>query len=175
MAAARAEVVKWQKKEKEACHYLIQKLEDSMLTKLLRCPTVKQMWNILTEKFTALSTHIIADMWAKFDSMKCPNNGNVCIHLAELHTKYEELCGIGVILSDNEYSTHIIGPLSYHYQQYLSIVTSAAKAALFANNAARAAAAAATTASRNPTTSFTITLGSLATSQAISLDPAYIM
>lgn len=132
------------------------------------------MWNVLTEKFTALSTHIVADMQAKFDSMKCLNNGNVHMHLAELHTKYEELCGISVTLSDNRYSTHIISSLLYHYQQYLSTITSATEVALFANNAAAAAAAAATT-SRNPTISFTITLGSLATSQAIFLDPAYIM
>ncbi|KAK0470474.1 uncharacterized protein EV420DRAFT_1227917, partial [Desarmillaria tabescens] len=50
--AARAEVVEWQKKEKKACHYLVQKLEDSTLTELLRCPTVEWMWNVLTEKFT---------------------------------------------------------------------------------------------------------------------------
>ncbi|PBK81188.1 hypothetical protein ARMGADRAFT_1091479 [Armillaria gallica] len=42
-AAATAEVIEWKKKEKEAHHYLIQKLEDSTLTELLCYPTVKHM------------------------------------------------------------------------------------------------------------------------------------
>ncbi len=120
------------------------------------------MWNALTEKFTALSTHIITDMQARFDNMKCPNSGNVCTHLTSLCMKYEELCAIGMVLTDNQYATCIIGSLPYYYQRYLSTVTSAAKAALFANNAACAAAA--TIVPRNTAAAaFTITSGSLAT------------
>ncbi len=133
------------------------------------------MWNALTEKFTALSTHIIADMQARFNNMKCPNSGNICTHLTSLRMKYEELCAVGMVLTDNQYATHIIGSLPYYYQRYLSTVTSAAKAALFANNAARAAAAATTVPRNTAIAAFTITSGSLATAQGISLDPAYIM
>ncbi|KAK0438535.1 uncharacterized protein EV420DRAFT_1486649 [Desarmillaria tabescens] len=41
-AAATAEVVEWKKKEKEARHYLVQKLEDSTLTELLCHATVER-------------------------------------------------------------------------------------------------------------------------------------
>ncbi|PBK64763.1 hypothetical protein ARMSODRAFT_892434, partial [Armillaria solidipes] len=121
-AAATAEVTEWKKKEKEARHYLVQKLEDSTLTELLCHATVERMWNALTEKFTALSTHIIADMQARFDNMKCPNNGNVRTHLTSLRMKYEELCAVGMVLTDNQYATRIIGSLPYYYQRYLSTV-----------------------------------------------------
>ncbi|PBK81187.1 hypothetical protein ARMGADRAFT_948558, partial [Armillaria gallica] len=58
---------------------------------------------------------IIADMQAHFDNMKCPNSGNVHTHLTSLHMKYEELCAISMVLTDNQYVTHIIGSLPYYY------------------------------------------------------------
>ncbi|PBK86832.1 hypothetical protein ARMGADRAFT_1086323 [Armillaria gallica] len=67
----------WLKKEKEACHYLAQKLKDSTLTELLRLTSVAQMWTALSSKYTALSSHIVADMQHQFDNLKCPDNGNV--------------------------------------------------------------------------------------------------
>ncbi|PBK81145.1 hypothetical protein ARMGADRAFT_948696 [Armillaria gallica] len=75
---------KWKKWEREAHHYLAQKLEDSTLTELLQLATVSQMWATLSSKYTALSSYIIADMQHQFDSLKCADNGNICTHLNTL-------------------------------------------------------------------------------------------
>ncbi len=75
--AALTALNEWLKKEKEAHHYLAQKLEDSILMELLRLTSITQMWTALSSKYTALSSHIIADMQCQFNNLKCPDNGNV--------------------------------------------------------------------------------------------------
>ncbi|KAK0454175.1 uncharacterized protein EV420DRAFT_1273191 [Desarmillaria tabescens] len=49
-AAAITALNEWLKKEKEAHHYLAQKLEDSTLTELLRLTSVAEMWTALSRQ-----------------------------------------------------------------------------------------------------------------------------
>ncbi|PBK86846.1 hypothetical protein ARMGADRAFT_876307, partial [Armillaria gallica] len=121
-AAALTVLNEWLKKEKKARHYLAQKLEDLTLTELLHLTSVTQMWTALSSKYTALSSHIVADMQCQFDNLKCPDNGNVRMHLNVLRMKYEELIGISITISPIQYATRIISSLPTHYQRYLSTI-----------------------------------------------------
>lgn len=177
-AAALTVLNKWKKWEREACHYLAQKLKDSTLTELLRLATVSQMWAPLSSKYTALSSHIIADMQRQFDSLKCADNGNIHTHLNALRLKYEELIGVGIVLTPDQYATRIIGSLPPYYQRYLSTISNSANAAVAAMKAAATAAATVSSISAGPGSSLsaviTVTLSSAAAS-AMTLDPSYIM
>ncbi|KAJ7063911.1 hypothetical protein C8F01DRAFT_37327 [Mycena amicta] len=130
------------------------------------------MWEWISNKFTALSAHVIASMQADFDSFSCGENGNVRTHLEQLELKHKALVAVGVKLSDSQYATRIINSLPRSYQKYLSTISSSAKAALSATNLARTAAAqTATTAAAG----MTITSGNTAATQAITLAPSYLM
>ncbi|KAJ7600078.1 hypothetical protein C8J56DRAFT_767144, partial [Mycena floridula] len=153
-----------------ANNFLAQKLEDTTLDEVADLTTVAEKWSTIIEKFTALSYHVIAAKQAKFDAMKCPNNGNIHEHFKALRLKHNELVVVGVKPSINAYSTQVIGSIPESYQKYLSTVTASARAALLATNAARTAAATAGTG----TTTLTISSGTSASSQIV-LDPQFLM
>jgi len=95
----------WLKKANQACNLLMQKLYDSMLTKLLSLTMAVQWWTSITNEFTIKSSHVVAAMRAAFKKMKCTDNGNVRTHLDKLHTKYEDLIHIGVTLPADQWCT----------------------------------------------------------------------
>ena len=89
----------WLKKENQAQNLLVQKLPDSILTKVLALGTVAKWWTVITHKFTVKSSHVVASMQTAFKRIKCTDNSNVCTHLHTLCTKYEELVCMDVTLT----------------------------------------------------------------------------
>ena len=61
----------WTKKENDACNYLAQKIEDKTLDDLVNSPSVVDQWSKIEERFTTLSSHIVAAKQAEFDNMRC--------------------------------------------------------------------------------------------------------
>ncbi|KAJ7073667.1 hypothetical protein C8F01DRAFT_970895, partial [Mycena amicta] len=105
--AAQAEIDTWNTAEDQAHNYLAQKLDDMTLLLVDEQKTVADMWEWISNKFTALSAHVIASMQADFDSFSCGENGNVRTHLEQLELKHKALVAVGVKLSDSQYATRI--------------------------------------------------------------------
>ncbi|KAJ7263709.1 hypothetical protein C8J57DRAFT_1332544 [Mycena rebaudengoi] len=173
--AAQAEIDEWEKHEDEARNHLAQKLEDTTFLQADEKDTVADMWEWISNEFTALSAHVVASMQADFDNCNCGENGNVRTHLEALKLKHKGLVAVGVTLTDSQYATRIINSLPRAYQRYLSTITSSAKAALIATNIARSVAAAAQASGTAPAAGMTIASGNTASAQAITLAPAYLM
>ncbi|KAF7371239.1 Transcription factor [Mycena sanguinolenta] len=171
---------KWDKEEYESNNYLAQRLEDITFLKISNMATVAMMWEQLSNEFTALSSHIIASMQADFDNCNCSEKENVRTHLDQLRIKYMALVGVGVVMSDSQYSTRIINSLPRAYQRYLATIISSVKAALIATNIARTTATAATTSAsaagaRSAAAGLSIISGNTVATQAVTLDPEYLM
>ncbi|KAJ6628638.1 hypothetical protein B0H10DRAFT_1990620, partial [Mycena sp. CBHHK59/15] len=147
--AAQADIDEWEKHEDESRNHLAQKLEDTTFLQADEKSTVAEMWEWISNEFTALSAHVVASMQADFDNCNCGESGNVCMHLDLLKMK--------------------------HRARYLATITSSAKAALVATNLARSVAAAAAASSTAPAAGMTIASGNTASTQAITLAPAYLM
>ncbi|KAF7344178.1 hypothetical protein MVEN_01708200 [Mycena venus] len=173
--AAQAEIDAWQKHEDESRNHLAQKLEDTTFLQADEYDTVAEMWEWISNEFTALSVHAVAAMQAEFDSCNCGEHGNVRTHLELLKMKHKGLVAVGVALLDSQYATRIINSLPRYYQRYLSTITSSAKAALIATNIARTVAAATQAAGTTPAPGLTIASGNSASTQAITLAPTYLM
>lgn len=77
------------------------------------------MWKTIMQEFVVKSSNVVAAMWTSFKNIKCADGGNVQTHLDKLRFKYEELVGIGVIISTMAYTMGIIGSLPSHYQHHL--------------------------------------------------------
>ncbi|KAJ7702926.1 hypothetical protein B0H16DRAFT_1347283, partial [Mycena metata] len=105
--AAQAEIDEWEKHEDEAHNFLAQKLEDNTLLQANEKATVADMWEWISDEYTALSSHVIAAMQADFDNCNCGENGNVRAHLDQLTLKHRKLVAVGVILTDSQYATRI--------------------------------------------------------------------
>jgi hypothetical protein len=116
--AAQADINEWEKHEDEAHNYLAQKLEDTTLLRADERNTVGEMWEWVSNEFTALSAHVVAAMQADFDNCNCGENGNVRTHLDLLKMKHKSLVAVGVTLSDSQYATRIINSLPRAYQRY---------------------------------------------------------
>ncbi|CAK5272029.1 unnamed protein product [Mycena citricolor] len=155
----KTEVDAWDKLEHEARQSLVQRLEDLTFLEVRSKTTVHEMWSCITERFTALSSHVIASMEAAFNAVQCAPKGNVRTHLEELKPKHLELMQVGLTVLDSH----------------------SAKAALLAADLALQSAVSATAAgsvSAGPTAgvmSISITSGTSATCNAAIFDPVYLM
>ncbi|KAJ7347980.1 hypothetical protein DFH08DRAFT_699114, partial [Mycena albidolilacea] len=124
--AQQVEIDEWEKNEDEAHNSLAQRLEDTTLLQADEWNTVAEMWEWITNEFTALSAHVVAAMQVDFDNCNCGENGNVCTHPDLLKMKHKSLVAVGVVLTDSQYATRIINSLPRAYQRYLSTITSSA-------------------------------------------------
>ncbi|KAJ6521746.1 hypothetical protein B0H19DRAFT_973854 [Mycena capillaripes] len=120
---AQAEIDAWQKHEDESRNHLAQKLEDTTFLQADEYDTVVQMWEWISNEFTALSAHAVTAIQAEFDSCNCSEHGNVPMHLELLKMKHKGLVAVGAVLSDSQYATRIINSLRRYYQRYLSTLS----------------------------------------------------
>ena len=60
------------------------------------------------------------DLRARFQSLKCPEKGDLRAPLDKLQLMHEELAAVGVSLSDDEYTSTIIRSLPAHYANYIA-------------------------------------------------------
>ncbi|KAJ6580323.1 hypothetical protein B0H10DRAFT_1962557 [Mycena sp. CBHHK59/15] len=161
--AQQAEIDEWEKHEDDSRNHLAQKLEDTMFLQADENSTVAEMWEWISNEFTTLSAHVVASMQADFDNCNCGESGNVCMHLDLLKMKH-----LSMRLGSST-------PFPHAYQRYLATITSSAKAALVATNLARSVVAVAAASGTAPAAGMTIASGNTASTQAITLAPAYLM
>ena len=66
------------------------------------------------------------DLRARFQSLKCPEKGDLRAPLDKLQLMHEELAAVGVSLSDDEYTSTIIRSLLAHYANYIAHLSASA-------------------------------------------------
>jgi hypothetical protein len=79
------ELAKWEKDNDTARYILSRVLPDSMLRKIYSdTRSVKDMWDMLCKEYQQKTSLVQADLRAKFQSYRCPEKGDIRVHLNRL-------------------------------------------------------------------------------------------
>jgi gag-polypeptide of LTR copia-type/Zinc knuckle len=68
-------------------------------------------WNLIVMEYTQKSAFAQAELHTRFMDSKCPDKGNVCEFLDELHVEKEKLATYSVTIKDKDYCSTIISSL----------------------------------------------------------------
>jgi hypothetical protein len=124
--AAVDEFAMWEKNENLARHMLGQCLHDSTLRKIIRKPTVAEMWTTISTEFEKKSALVQANLRSKFMTLWCADKGNLRTHLDKMSEMWEELASVGISIDDKEYTSIIIKSLPKEYAGFVSSLAAAA-------------------------------------------------
>ena len=102
------QLIEWEKAENKARNLLAQRLADSTLRKVFKKDTVAKMWTTISDEFEKKTSLVQSDLRAKFQSLRCPKRGDLRTHLDKMSELWEELCAVGVTISDEEHSSILI-------------------------------------------------------------------
>ena len=84
------------------------------------------MWKTIVTEFKSKTVLVQADLRARFQSLKCPEKGDLRAHLDKLRSMHKELAAVGVSLFNDEYTSTIICSLSAHYANYIAHLSASA-------------------------------------------------
>ena len=66
---------------------------------------------------------VMVDMRRKLQSEKCNEHGDVCAHLIKLQTMWEDLASMGGSISDEDFTSIILGSIPLSYDTYIAAIT----------------------------------------------------
>lgn len=122
------EADQWDKDELVARYILSRVIPDSMLRKIYsETRSVKEMWEMLTKEFEQKTSLIQADLRAKFQNYRCPEKGDIRIHLNRLRQMHQDLENIGVTIEDGQYAAIIMQSLPSSYSDFMANIAAAAQ------------------------------------------------
>jgi hypothetical protein len=79
------DLAKWDKNNDTARYILSRVLPDTMLRKIYSDDrSVKEMWDMLCTEYQQKTSLVQADLRAKFQSYRCPEKGDIRVHLNRL-------------------------------------------------------------------------------------------
>ena len=84
LAAYKTELAAWEKTEFTCHQQLARALPDSTLWKILHASIVADMWKTIVMEFESKTVLVQADLHAHFQSLKCPEKGDLQAHLDKL-------------------------------------------------------------------------------------------
>ena len=66
---------------------------------------------------------VTVDMRRKLQSEKCNEHGDVCAHLVKLQIMWEDLASMGGSISDEDFTSIILGSIPQSYNSYIAAIT----------------------------------------------------
>ena len=122
------DLAKWERNSDMARYILSRVIPDSMLQKVYSdTRSVKEMWDMLTTEFESKTSLVQADLHTKFHSYRCPDKGDIRIHLNCLRQMHQDLQNIGVLIKDKDYATIIMQSLPSSYMDFVANIAAAAQ------------------------------------------------
>jgi hypothetical protein len=122
------DLAKWDRNGDTARYILSRVIPDSMLRKVYSdTRPVDLMWNMLTVEFEQKTSLVQADLHAKFHSYKCPEKGDIRIHLNRLRQMHQDLENIGVTIDDKDYAAIIMQSVPSTYSDFCANIAAAAQ------------------------------------------------
>jgi len=115
--------------QKKTARYVLSRvIPDSMLRKIYSdTRPVKDMWNLLSTEFEQKTSLVQADLRAKFHSYRCPEKGDIRIHLNRLRQMHQDLQNIGVLIGDEDYAAIIMQSLPSSFADFVANIAAAAQ------------------------------------------------
>jgi len=85
------------------------------------------MWEMLSTEYEQKTSLVQADLRAKFHSYRCPEKGDIRVHLNRLHQMHMDLQNIGVIIEDKDYAAIIMQSIPSAYADFCANIAAAAQ------------------------------------------------
>ena len=122
------DLAKWEKNSDTVWYILSRVILDSMLWKVYSdTRPVDLMWNMLSVEFEQKTSLIQADLHTKFHSYKCPEKGDIHVHLNQLWQMHQDLENIGIVIDDRDYATIIMQSVPSMYADFCANISAAAQ------------------------------------------------
>src|SRR6266536_611198 len=116
----------YEQKEYTARHILLTTVSKCLAAKL-RGKTAHEMWKIVEADATEKSDFYKVDARRRLADMRCDEDGDVRADANALVALRDELAGMGATVSDEEFSSIILGSLPLTYRTYLAPIVKAAE------------------------------------------------
>jgi hypothetical protein len=82
---------------------------------------------MLVMEFEQKTALVQADLHAKFHSYRCPEKGDIKIHLNRLRQMHQDLQNIGVLIEDRDYAAILMQSLPSSYADFVANIAAAAQ------------------------------------------------
>ena len=116
-------LTKWEMEENIVKQALASVIPDSLFIEVRRKETAMLMWDAVRDQREKKSRMVTVDMHQKLQSEKCNEQGDVRTHLIKLQTMREDLASIGGLISDEDFTSIILGSIPQSYDTYIAAIT----------------------------------------------------
>ena len=82
-----------------------------------------EMWDAVRSQREKKSCMVTMDMRQKLQSEKCSKHEDVRTHLVKLQTMRENLASMGGAISDEDFTSIILGSIPQSYNTYITAIT----------------------------------------------------
>src|SRR5271156_3501968 len=114
---------KWEMEEAIIKQALASVIPDSLFIEVRRKETALAMWNAVRDQREKKSRMVTVDMRRKLQSEKCNKHGDVRAHLIKLQTMREDLASMGGAISDEDFTSIILGSIPLSFDTYIAAIT----------------------------------------------------
>ena len=114
---------KWDMEENILKQALASVIPDSLFIEVRRKETALAMWDAVKGQREKKSRMVTVDMRRKIQSEKCSEQGDVRTHLVKLQTMREDLASMGAAISDEDFTSVILGSIPQSYDTYIAAIT----------------------------------------------------
>ena len=113
----------WQTGEAVLKQAIASTIPDSLFLDVRKELTAQLMWDAVANKREKKPRMVTVDLRRKLQSEKCDESGDVCAHLIKLQTMREDLASMGRSISDEDFTSIILGSIPLSYDTFISTMS----------------------------------------------------
>src|ERR1700731_2747722 len=117
------ETARWTSGEATIRKGLAEALPPTLYLTVQKEPTVKEIWAKVVQHHQNKAQLIIVELHTQLQNEKCPDQGDICEHLAKRCQMREDLALMGKSVTDENFCTIILSSLPLSYNNYLTSIT----------------------------------------------------
>src|SRR6202522_333476 len=118
-----AELLRWQSGEAIVRQAIASTISDSLFLEVRKRESAKEMWDAVRDQREKKSRMVTVDMRHKLQAEKCPESGDIRAHLYKLQAMREDLASMGGSISDEDFTSIILGSIPQSYDTYIAAIT----------------------------------------------------
>src|ERR1700678_4098222 len=118
-----AELLRWQSGEAIVRQAIASTISDSLFLEVRKRESAKEMWDAVRDQREKKSWMVTVDLRRKLQAEKCPESGDIRAHLVKLQIMREDLASMGGSISDEDFTSMILGSIPQSYNTYIAAIT----------------------------------------------------
>src|ERR1700678_1025747 len=118
-----AELSRWRSGEAIIRQAIASTISDSLFLEVRKRESAKEMWDAVRDQREKKSRMVTVDMRRKLQAEKCPESGDIRAHLYKLQAMREDLASMGGSISDEDFTSIILGSIPQSYDTYIAAIT----------------------------------------------------